>query len=139
VLDAYVTVITLASVRAARIFEVVRRASGQAAEIAELWDTLGRNRRAGARMVIEHAASLGPLAAGLDLDRATDILWIFKRPGPLRRPGGGPRLARSRLHRLALRPDPARPAPTRRLGFALEDGHYGASIALRKIIRPSFC
>ena len=78
VLDAYVTVITLASVRAARIFEVVRQASGHAAEIAELWDTLGRNRRAGARMVIEHAASLGPLAA--DLDRATDILWIFNDP-----------------------------------------------------------
>lgn len=80
VLDAYVTVITLASVRAAPIFEVVRQASGQDAEIAELWDTLGRNRRAGARMIIEHTASLGPLAAGLDLDRATDILWIFNDP-----------------------------------------------------------
>jgi hypothetical protein len=41
---------------------------------------LGRNRRTGARMVIDHAASLGPLAAGLDLDRATDILWIFNDP-----------------------------------------------------------
>ena len=80
VLDAYAGAITLASVRAAPIFEVVRRASGQAAEIADLWDTLGRNRRAGARMVIEHAASLGPLTAGLDLDRATDILWIFNDP-----------------------------------------------------------
>ncbi len=31
-------------------------------------------------MVIDHTASLGPLAAGLDLDRATDILWIFNDP-----------------------------------------------------------
>ena len=80
VLDAYAGAITLASVRAAPIFEVVRRASDHAAEIAELWDTLGRNRRTGARMVIDHAASLGPLAAGLDLDRATDILWVFNDP-----------------------------------------------------------
>lgn len=31
-------------------------------------------------MVAEHAASLGPLAAGLGADRATDILWIFNDP-----------------------------------------------------------
>ena len=80
VVDAYAGLITLVNVRVARILEVVRRASGQAAEIAELWDTLGRNRRTGARMVIDHAASLGPLAPGLDPDRATDILWIFNDP-----------------------------------------------------------
>jgi hypothetical protein len=80
VLDAYAGVCTLISSRAARIFEVVRRAADQAPEIAQLWDTLQRNRRAGARMVIEHAVSLGPLAAGLDIDHATDILWIFNDP-----------------------------------------------------------
>jgi hypothetical protein len=31
-------------------------------------------------MVIERASSLGPLVAGLDLDRAADILWIFNDP-----------------------------------------------------------
>lgn len=80
VLDAYAGVCTLISSRAARIFEVVRRAADEAPEIAELWDTLQRNRRAGARMVAEHAASLGPLATGLDIDHATDILWIFNDP-----------------------------------------------------------
>lgn len=79
-LDAYAAVATLIGRRAARIFEVVRRAADQAPEIAEIWDTLQRNRRAGARMVIEHAASLGPLAAELDTDHATDILWIFNDP-----------------------------------------------------------
>jgi AcrR family transcriptional regulator len=79
-LDAYAGVCTLIGSRAARIFEVVRRAADQAPEIAELWETLQRNRRAGARMVAEHAASLGPLAAGLDTDHATDILWIFNDP-----------------------------------------------------------
>jgi len=80
VLDAYAGVCTLIGSRAALIFEVVRRAADQAPEIAELWDTLQQNRRAGARMVAEHAASLGPLAAGLDTDHATDILWIFNDP-----------------------------------------------------------
>jgi AcrR family transcriptional regulator len=80
VLHAYAGVCTLISSRAARIFEVVRRAADQAPEVAQLWDTLQRNRHAGARTVIEHAASLGQLAAGLDIDHATDILWIYNDP-----------------------------------------------------------
>jgi AcrR family transcriptional regulator len=79
-LAAYAGVCTLIGSRAARIFEVVRRAADQAAEIAELWDTLQANRRAGAHMVIEHTMSLGPLAAGLSIGHATDILWIFNDP-----------------------------------------------------------
>ena len=80
VLDAYATVCVLINGRAARIFEVVRRAADQTPEVAELWETLLRNRRAGARMVVEHAAATGPLADGMDTDRATDILWIFNDP-----------------------------------------------------------
>ncbi|QRP42783.1 TetR/AcrR family transcriptional regulator [Amycolatopsis sp. FDAARGOS 1241] len=80
VLDAYADVCALINARAARIVEVVRRAADQTAEIAELWDTVQNNRRAGARMVVEHAAATGPLAPGLDIERATDILWIFNDP-----------------------------------------------------------
>jgi AcrR family transcriptional regulator len=80
VLDAYASVCALINSRAARIVEVTRRAADQSPELGELWDTLQRNRRAGARMVVEHASSRGPLAAGLDAGRATDILWIFNDP-----------------------------------------------------------
>jgi AcrR family transcriptional regulator len=80
VLDAYAHVCTLINGRAARIVEVTRRAADQAPELGELWDTLQRNRRAGARMIITHASSRGPLASGLGTDRATDILWIFNDP-----------------------------------------------------------
>jgi len=80
VLDAYARVCALINGRATRIVEVARRAADQAPELGELWNTLQRNRRAGARMVIRHAASRGPLAAGLGTDRATDILWIFNDP-----------------------------------------------------------
>jgi AcrR family transcriptional regulator len=78
VLDAYAAVCTLINRRAARVFEVVRRAADQAPEIVGLWDSLQRNRRAGARMVVEHAASRGPLGPGTE--RATDILWIYNDP-----------------------------------------------------------
>lgn len=80
VLDAYARVCALINGRAARIVEVTRRAADQSPELGELWDTLQRNRRAGARMVVEHASSRGPLAPGLDTGRATDILWIFNDP-----------------------------------------------------------
>lgn len=80
VLDAYARVCALINGRSARIVEVLRRAADQSAEVGELWDNLQNSRRAGARMVIEHAASRGPLAAGLDTDRATDIVWVFNDP-----------------------------------------------------------
>jgi AcrR family transcriptional regulator len=80
VLDAYAGVCTLIGRRTARIFEVVHRAAGEASEIAELWDTLTRNRRAGADMVVRRAVETGPLRAGLALDQAVDSLWILNDP-----------------------------------------------------------
>lgn len=80
VLDAYAHVCALINGRAGRIVEVTRRAADQSPELGELWDALQRNRRAGARMIVEHASSRGRLAAGLDTGRATDVLWIFNDP-----------------------------------------------------------
>lgn len=80
VLDAYAGVCTLIGSRAARIFETVRRAADDAPETAQIWETLLRNRRAGARMVVDRAATLGPLRQGSDVERATDALWIFNDP-----------------------------------------------------------
>jgi len=81
VLDAYAQVCVLIGSRAARIFETVRRAADDAPEVAEVWATLQRNRRAGAQMVVEHLQSLGGLRPDLDTTRAGDILWIFNDPG----------------------------------------------------------
>ena len=72
VLTSYAGVCTLIGRRAARIFEVVHRAAGDAAEIAELWGTLTRNRRAGAEMVVRRAIETGPLRTGLPVDQAID-------------------------------------------------------------------
>ena len=80
VLDAYTEVIMLISRRAAPIYEVARRAADDDDEIAELWETLQRSRRAGAQMVIDRVAALGPLAEGLDPGRAADIVSVLNDP-----------------------------------------------------------
>ena len=38
------------------------------------------NRRAGAAMVVHHAARLGDLTPGLDADQAIDVLWLYNDP-----------------------------------------------------------
>jgi AcrR family transcriptional regulator len=80
VLDAYAEVCLVIARRAAHLFETVRRATDDAPEAAELWNTLQANRRAGARMVVEQLHELGGLAPELDPEAATDILWIFNDP-----------------------------------------------------------
>lgn len=77
VLDAYAGVCTLIGRRAARMFEVVRRAADDSPEVGDLWETLCANRIAGARMVVERVAALG---AAVDSERAVDSLWIFNDP-----------------------------------------------------------
>src|SRR5262245_39580123 len=81
VLDAYAQVCDVIARRAAHLFEAVRRAADDAPEVAELWNTLQDNRRAGAKMIIEHVQTMGDLAPGLDHDIAIDTLWIFNDPG----------------------------------------------------------
>src|SRR5262245_12187032 len=81
VLDAYAQVCVVIARRAAQLFETVRRAADDAPEVAELWNTLQDNRRAGAKMIIEHVQTMGDLAPGLDHDIAIDTLWIFNDPG----------------------------------------------------------
>lgn len=80
VLDAYAQVCRLINGRAARLFEVVRRAADEGAEVFELWETLQRNRRAGAAMVVRHIAGLSGAPPGWDEERATDAVWIFNDP-----------------------------------------------------------
>lgn len=74
-LDAYAQVCTVIGSRAARLFEVVRRASDTAPEVAALWARLQRNRRAGADMVVGHLATLGPLPRPRRV--AVDSLWVL--------------------------------------------------------------
>jgi AcrR family transcriptional regulator len=66
--------------RVAALYEAVRNASATDNDIADLYATLQQQRLTGARITIDALASLGPLRDGLDIDAATDILWILKDP-----------------------------------------------------------
>jgi AcrR family transcriptional regulator len=79
-LDAYAQVLVVIGGRAARLFETVRRAADDSAEVAELWETLQNNRRTGAATIIARIQTLGPLARDLDTDSAADILWTLNDP-----------------------------------------------------------
>jgi AcrR family transcriptional regulator len=77
VLTAYADVCVVIARRAARLFETVRRAADDAPEVLELWETLRRNRRAGAAMVVGRIDELAGLE---DADRAIDVVWLFNDP-----------------------------------------------------------
>lgn len=79
VLVAYAEVCRLIGDRASAAFEAVRRAAG-APDVAEIWDTLQRNRRAGARMVLDHLVTVGSLRSDLPFERAVDVLWFYNDP-----------------------------------------------------------
>jgi len=58
----------------------VRNAAATDDDIAGLYATVRQQRRTGARVVAETLAALGPLRDDLDLDAATDLLWLLKDP-----------------------------------------------------------
>lgn len=84
VVQAYAEVCRLIGGRAAEIFEVVRRAADEGPETADLWDTMQRNRRTGAAMVVDRIESLGPAPHDLDHERAVDVVWLFNDPSHYR-------------------------------------------------------
>jgi AcrR family transcriptional regulator len=66
--------------RVAPLHEAVRNASATDDDISRLYATVKQQRRIGARVVAETLAALGPLRDDLDLDAATDVLWLLKDP-----------------------------------------------------------
>jgi len=66
--------------RIAALHEALRNASPTDGDIAGLYATIQQQRHIGARAVAEALAALGPLRDDLDLDLATDVLWLLKDP-----------------------------------------------------------
>ncbi|MFE1956278.1 MULTISPECIES: TetR/AcrR family transcriptional regulator [Streptomyces] len=84
VLRAYAEVCRVIGERAAEIFEVVRRAADGGAEPAALWDTMQRNRRAGAAMVVDRLEALASAPPALERERAVDVVWMYNDPAHYR-------------------------------------------------------
>ena len=63
--------------RAAPLIAVVRSAAGGEPELAALLDEGGRSRWADCRMIAGALDARGGLRAGMAVDRAADILWLY--------------------------------------------------------------
>jgi AcrR family transcriptional regulator len=81
VLAAYARVCTVIGGRAGSLFEVLRRAADASPELVELWDRTQRNRRAGARMVVDRLHAVGaPKGGRAQVEKQVDALWFYNDP-----------------------------------------------------------
>jgi AcrR family transcriptional regulator len=63
--------------RIGAILEVIRAAASDDPEIRALWKRIEQDFRANQRVIVESLDEKHALADGLDVDRATDILWAL--------------------------------------------------------------
>ena len=66
--------------RVGALFEVIRAAAPLDGEIEELWERIQSEYRSNQGAVVASIAARGALADGLELERATDILWTLNHP-----------------------------------------------------------
>jgi AcrR family transcriptional regulator len=66
--------------RIAAVLEVIRSAAPIDADIAMLWQRIQTEFHANQRVVVESLADKNALSPGLDVERATDILWTINHP-----------------------------------------------------------
>jgi AcrR family transcriptional regulator len=66
--------------RIAALLEVIRSAAPVDRDIDALWSRIGTEFHANQRVIVESLHAKRALRAGLDVDRATDILWTIVHP-----------------------------------------------------------
>ena len=66
--------------RIGALLRVIRDAAPSDPDTAELWELIQTDFHANQRVIVESLAAKGALAPGLDVDRATDLLWTFNHP-----------------------------------------------------------
>ena len=62
------------------VIEVIRAAATLDANVAALWNRIETEFHANQRVIVERMGAKGALRPGLDVDRATDILWTLNHP-----------------------------------------------------------
>ena len=67
-------------VRIAALLEVIRTAAPVDPDIEALWDRIQTEYHANQRVIVESLADKQALMSGLDVGRATDILWTLNHP-----------------------------------------------------------
>jgi AcrR family transcriptional regulator len=69
-----------AKTRIASLLEVIRTAAPADEDIEALWSRIQTEFHANQRVIVESIAAKKALRPGLDVDRATDILWTLNHP-----------------------------------------------------------
>jgi AcrR family transcriptional regulator len=69
-----------AKTRIAAVLEVIRTAAGADRDIEALWARIQTEFHANQRVIVESLGEKKALKPGLDVDRATDILWALNHP-----------------------------------------------------------
>ena len=67
-------------VRIAALLEVIRTAAPVDPDIEALWDRIQTEYHANQRVIVESLTDKQALMSGLDVGRATDILWALNHP-----------------------------------------------------------
>ncbi len=80
-LALYAALVTEIGGRLGSIYEVVRGAAGADPDARELWETHLSQRRQGAANVVADVLRKSQLRAGLDREKAADIIWLLNDPG----------------------------------------------------------
>jgi AcrR family transcriptional regulator len=62
------------------ILKVIRDAASVDEDLAALWELIQNDFWANQRAIVESLADKSALRAGLDVDRATDLLWLLNHP-----------------------------------------------------------
>jgi AcrR family transcriptional regulator len=69
-----------AKTRIAGVLKVIREAAPVDRDIGALWERIQTEFHANQRVIVERLAERKALRRGLDVDRATDILWTLNHP-----------------------------------------------------------
>ncbi len=67
--------------RAGALMTVIREGAPADADIGALWDRIQTDFRDNQGAIVESLHAKGALRPGLDVDRATDLLWLLNHPG----------------------------------------------------------
>jgi AcrR family transcriptional regulator len=67
--------------RAGALLTVIREAAPADADIAALWSRIQTDFHENQGAIVESLHAKGALRPGLDVDRATDLLWLLNHPG----------------------------------------------------------
>jgi AcrR family transcriptional regulator len=80
-LDAYADLVLVVAGRIGAIAEAIRGAAATDPDVRHVFDAIEQERLVGANNIVRMAIERGGIRAGLDAERAADVVWALNDPG----------------------------------------------------------